>query len=307
MDYSALGHPPIKEFVGGDVYSHKRIADGPDYSTEYYVFNIPFIMRGSRAFEKLLSESQEEKGAGPTDAGATTLLDKWCDATVGFAPKVEGASRSTDGVAHALSVGQGVGKVEDALKEIMQGAKFINGLPAQALNALLTRASLFGYSSTYVRRTFEQDYFGSLRMVARGTLRVLLVHPLDLKNVLAGDNGAGFLPLAGGKGVSPAATTTFDKVMSNLDKNTATAWGTAASKCPIWHGTAHEQFLYVPPAWFSCMAVTNGTTAAGFRQLLLPNVERSALTTLRECADGELQESATNCIDILLNAMSSLD
>ena len=229
------------------------------------------------------------------------LLDKWTSPD-GFMEMVEGPSASMNGVQHNLLAQQGLAEVEAAYKEILPTDFTITKLPVPALEESISKSTLFGYASNYTRQNYETDYLGSVRMLHKGSLKVLAVHPSALRRVLRKDST--YLKLAGGAGVSESANSTFSMVMANMNFETMAAWGAPAMDCPVSHATvAAGESLYMPPGWISCVAALNGVAVSGFKKLFLTKVHSDALITVKECADGASSADTVRCVDTFLNSL----
>ena len=295
------GHPPITAFVDDAAFA-KACGD----ASKTNPFDQPFLLKAS---EIVRATCAHEK-IRASDPG---LLDKWCGPR-GFVTKVNPTnadSKASDAVTHIIQAAQGLDVVAKMFEDLVPGRLQAQALPIPAMNKDLNHIQLFGYNATYVRRSFEQDYFGVMRVVTAGTMKVYCASPANLKNVLS--RNPEFLELgdAGAPPLLPASMTTFETVMKNMTEENVTAWGgeeTSGKRLPLWYGTVHAgDVLYIPPAWCSCLAVYNGTTAAGFRKLMLPKIsDRMSLTTMLDCADGECKNNTQQCMTIFLNALSAL-
>ena len=293
------GHPRIIAFKNDAAF----VTAKADMTTN--VFDQPFILKGSEIVGEALAHEQIRA----TDAG---LLNKWCGPR-GFVTKVSPTDANCDAVTHSIQAAQGLDVVAKMFDALVPGLSRVTVLPIPAMNKELNVLQLFGYSATYVRRSFEQDYFGVMRIIASGTMKVYCANPAHLKNVLS--KHPEFLELiAGTPGTPPplaASLMTFETLMKNITEELATIWGGEASsgkRLPLAHGTVHAgDVLYIPPGWFSCVAVHNGATSAGFRKMMLPKIsDRTSLSTIRDCADGESKDSIQQCVTIFLNALSAL-
>lgn len=281
----SLGHPVVTAF---DAVSDFMAALDKGKS----VFDKPFVVKSSDELALLLKRPafKSDKNDG--------LLDKWSSKD-GFLKRVEGGA--LDGVQHTMTAVQGAVEVRRMFSSIVPDTACIQELPVTALNDALGRSVLYGYSATYVRRSFESDFLGSLRAVTDGRLKIHLAHPGMLSAILRTDAFKGLAH----DDFSPAG---IARALRDVTEDMAKAW--AAEKdstlaCPIWSTTLEiGQVLYVPPAWVSCVAAIGDKHVAGFRQLLLPACcDKSAVTAVKECSAPESDTLRT--AGVLLNVMTT--
>ena len=227
-------------------------------------------------------------------------MNQWASS---FVTRVDGPKAITDGVSHELLPNQGAGDFESIISELLpqaHRATLVPGAPGSlTLGHALSKCTLFGHGSTYIRTSYESEYLGSFRLTVKGDTVFFFVQPEALQNFFAGHPA--YVP----EGNREINNKVFGSFLQTLSEDTV-KYLANEGLCLFEHATVTDgNIIYIPPGWLVSVATANGKSSHGFKKLCLPMVNPSSLACAKShVTPGPASPNEIKALNSLVNALS---